>query len=145
MKMKKKTKKHIVDAFIYVIMTLVSLTMLFPFIWMISTSLKEKTAALEIPIRLIPDPIVWEEYSRLWKVIPLLTGVKNTLIIAVPLIVCGQLMSALSAFAFAKMEIPAKKTLFMGLLSTMMIPGIITMIPQYVVWGKLGLTDSFVP
>lgn len=145
MKMKKKTKKRIVNAFIYVIMTLVSLTMLFPFIWMISTSLKEKTAALEIPIRLIPDPIVWEEYTRLWEVIPLLTGVKNTLIIAVPLIVCGQLMSALSAFAFAKMEIPAKKALFMGLLSTMMIPGIITMIPQYVVWGDLGLTDSFVP
>lgn len=145
MRLKMKTKNRIVNGCIYVIMTAVSLTMLFPFIWMISTSLKEKTAALQIPIRLIPDPVVFDAYLKVWKVIPLLTGIKNTLIIAIPVILCGTFVSALAAFAFAKMEIPGKNLLFMGLLVTMMIPGVVTLIPQYVVWGKLGLVDTLIP
>ena len=143
--MKMKTKTRIVNGFIYVIMTLVSLTMLFPFIWMISTSLKEKTHALEIPIKLIPDPVTIEAYLEVWDVIPLLTGIKNTLVIAVPVIICGTFVSTLAAFAFAKMEIPGKKILFMGLLVSMMIPGVVTLIPQYVVWGKMGMVDTLIP
>lgn len=126
-------------------MTLVSITMLFPFIWMVSTSLKERTAALEIPIRLIPDPIVFEAYIEVWDVIPLISGFKNTLLIAIPVILCGTFVSALAAFAFAKMDIPAKNFLFMGLLSTMMIPGVVTMIPKYVVWGEMGFVDTLIP
>ncbi len=145
MKMKMKTKNRIINGFIYVIMSAVSLTMLFPFIWMISTSLKEKTAALEIPIRLIPDPVVFEAYLEVWDVIPLITGIKNTLLIAIPVIVCGTFVSALAAFAFAKMEMPCKELLFMGLLVTMMIPGVVTLIPQYVVWGEMGLVDTLIP
>ncbi len=139
------TKARIINGLIYVIMTLVSLTMLFPFIWMISTSLKEKTHALEIPIRLIPGPVTIEAYLEVWDVIPLLTGIKNTLVIAVPVIICGTFVSALAAFAFAKMEIPGKKILFMGLLVSMMIPGVVTLIPQYVVWGKMGMVDTLIP
>ncbi len=140
-----RMKKNIINGFVYVIMTLVSITMLFPFIWMVSTSLKERTAALEIPIRLIPDPIVFEAYIEVWDVIPLISGFKNTLLIAIPVILCGTFVSALAAFAFAKMDIPAKNFLFMGLLSTMMIPGVVTMIPKYVVWGEMGFVDTLIP
>ena len=143
--MKRKAKNRLTNGCIYVIMSLVSLTMLFPFLWMISTSLKDKLHARQSPPQLIPDPLTVQAYLDVWDVTPLLSGIKNTLIIAVPVIVCGTFVSALAAFAFAKMEIPAKKTLFMGLLASMMIPGVATMIPQYVVWGKLGLVDTFVP
>lgn len=143
--MRMKTKNRIVNGIIYIVMTAVSLTMLFPFIWMISTSLKEKAAALEIPIRIIPKEIVFDAYIEVWDIIPLLTGFKNTFTIAIPLILFGTFSSAMAAFAFAKMDIPAKKQLFMGLLSTMMIPGVITMIPKYVVWGNLGFVDTIIP
>lgn len=143
--MRRKTKTYIINGLIYVIMTAVSLTMLFPFVWMITTSLKQKSSAISIPISLIPDPVVFEEYKNIWDAIPILEGFKNTLTIAIPVILFGTFASAMAAFAFAKMDIPKKKLLFMGLLSTMMIPGAVTMIPQYVTWGKLGFVDTLIP
>ena len=122
-----------------------SLLMLFPFLWMLSTSLKDKVSAQVFPPQWIPDPFVWDAYSDVWEVSPLLSGIKNSLIIALPVLVFGTLSSALAAFAFAKMAIPKKNFLFMALLSSMMIPGVVTMIPQYVVWGELGLVDTFIP
>ena len=127
------------------VMTLVSITMLFPFIWMLSTSFKDKMHAQIFPPQWIPDPFVWEAYEEVWEVAPMLSGIRNSLIIAIPVLILGTLTSALAAFAFAKMDIPHKNSLFMALLSSMMIPGVVTMIPQYVVWGNLELVDTFIP
>ena len=143
--MKVSTKTKIVNTIIHVLMIATSLLMLFPFLWMLSTSLKDKVSAQVFPPQWIPDPFVWDAYSDVWEVSPLLSGIKNSLIIALPVLVFGTLSSALAAFAFAKMAIPKKNFLFMALLSSMMIPGVVTMIPQYVVWGELGLVDTFIP
>lgn len=143
--MKMHAKKRLVDAVIHVVMILVSITMLFPFVWMLSTSFKDKINAQVFPPQWIPDPFLWDAYIEVWDVTPLLSGIINSMIIAIPVLVLGTLSSALAAFAFAKMDVPKKNALFMGLLSSMMIPGVVTMIPQYVVWGKLGLVDTFVP
>ena len=143
--MKVHTKKRLVNALIYGIMILVSVTMLFPFVWMLSTSFKDRMHAQIFPPQWIPDPFVWEAYEEVWEVAPLLSGIKNSLIIALPVLLLGTLSSALAAFAFAKMNIPHKNGLFMALLSSMMIPGVVTMIPQYVVWGNLELVDTFIP
>lgn len=140
-----KLKNKIQNALIFVTMALVSVTMLFPFLWMISTSFKEKKDAVSIAFSLIPSPFTAEAYERVWEVIPLLSGFKNTFLIAFPEIICGTFVSALAAFAFAKMKIPFKNIFFMGVLSTMMIPAVVNLIPQYVVWGKLGVTDSLIP
>ncbi len=143
--MNNRTKNRLINAIIYVVMILVSVTMLFPFLWMLSTSLKDKMHAQIFPPQWIPDPLVWDAYIEVWDVAPLLSGIKNSLIIAIPVLVLGTLSSALAAFAFAKMDVPHKGGLFMALLSSMMIPGVVTMIPQYVVWGKLELVDTFLP
>lgn len=140
-----KTKTKITDGVLCLVMSLVSLTMLFPFIWMLSTSLKEKIHALDYPIQWIPNPLTTIAYKDVWEVSPLLTGIGNSMKIAIPVLLCGTFVSAMGAFAFSKMEIPHKNVLFMGLLSTMMIPGAVTMIPQYVVWGKFGMVDTFIP
>lgn len=143
--MKVNTKKRLGNTLIHIMMIVVSLTMLFPFIWMLSTSLKDKMNAQVFPPQWIPDPIITDAYKEVWEVSPLLSGIKNSLIIAVPVLIFGTLSSALAAFAFAKMNLPKKNLLFMALLSSMMIPGVVTMVPQYVVWGNLGLVDTFVP
>ncbi len=145
MSYKMKTKTRITNGAICLVMSLVSLTMLFPFLWMLSTSLKEKIHALDFPPQWIPSPFTFQAYIDVWAVSPLLSGIRNSLIIAVPVLIAGTFVSALGAFAFSKMEIPHKNILFIGLLATMMIPGAVTMIPQYVVWGKLGMVDTFIP
>lgn len=143
--MKRTSKRRLCNAVIYVILIAVSVTMLFPFVWMLSTSLKSKMDAQIFPPQWIPDPIITDAYKDVWDVAPLLSGMRNSLIIALPVLVLGTLSSAMAAFAFAKMDIPKKNALFMGLLSSMMIPGVVTMIPQYVVWGKLDMQDTFLP
>ena len=140
-----KLKNKIRNGIIFIIMASVSITMLFPFLWMISTSFKDKKDAVSIAFSLIPSPFTAEAYERVWEVIPLLSGFKNTFLIAFPELLCGTFVSALAAFAFAKMKIPHKNVFFMGVLSTMMIPSVVSLIPQYVVWGKLGVTDSLIP
>ena len=143
--MNKTVKRNVGNAFFYVILIAVSITMLFPFLWMISTSLKSKMDAQVFPPQWIPNPIITDAYVDVWKVAPLLSGMGNSLIIAVPVLFFGTFCSAMAAFAFAKMDIPKRNLLFMGLLSSMMIPGVVTMIPQYVVWGRLNLQDTFIP
>ena len=143
--MKVTTKTRLHNGLIHVIMILVSLLMLFPFIWMISTSLKDKVSAQAFPPEIIPNPFVWDAYKDVWEASPLITGIINSMTIAIPVLVLGTLSSALAAFAFAKMDLPKKNFLFMALLSSMMIPGVVTMVPQYVVWGELGFTDTFIP
>lgn len=120
--MNKTVKRNVGNAFIYVILIAVSITMLFPFLWMISTSLKSKMDAQVFPPQWIPNPIITDAYVDVWKVAPLLSGMGNSLIIAVPVLFFGTLCSAMAAFAFAKMDIPKRNLLFMGLLSSMMIP-----------------------
>lgn len=143
--MSKKKKALITSAIIFIILALISVTMLFPFFWMLSTSLKDRMHAVIFPPQWIPNPLTTEAYTEVWQVCSLLTGIINSLKIAIPVIIIGTFSSALAAFAFSKMEIPCKGVLFMGLLSTMMIPGAVTMIPQYVTWGSFNLTDSLIP
>ena len=140
-----KLKKRIQKGILIISMSIVSFTMLFPFIWMISTSLKEKKDALEVPIRLIPSPFNFEAYKEVWEIIPLLNSAWNTMKIIIPVLTFGIFFSALAAFAFAKMYIPGKNIIFIALLSTMMIPPIVNLIPQYVFWGSFGLSDSLIP
>ncbi len=143
--LKNSTRQRITNGIIHVLMIALSFLMLFPFLWMLSTSLKDKMHAQIFPPQWIPDPLQWDAYKEVWEVAPLLSGIKNSLTIALPVLIFGTLSSAMAAFAFAKMDLPCKNFLFMALLSSMMIPGVVTLIPQYVVWGKLGYVDTFIP
>ena len=110
--MKIRTRERLTNTVIHILMIPVSFTMLFPFIWMLSTSFKDKIHAQIFPPQWIPDPFMWDAYIEVWEVAPLLSGIKNSLIIAVPVLILGTLSSALAAFAFAKMDLPKKNLLF---------------------------------
>lgn len=79
--MNKTVKRNVGNAFIYVILIAVSITMLFPFLWMISTSLKSKMDAQVFPPQWIPNPIITDAYVDVWKVAPLLSGMGNSLLL----------------------------------------------------------------
>lgn len=145
MKMKKTTRKYLTNTFIYIMMSGLAFTMLFPYFWMISTSFKDKAMAIRVPIQWIPKPFLFDTYLEIWDMVPLLRGAVNSLKIIIPGITWGQFVSALAAFSFSKMDLPKKKTLFLLLMSAMLLPDDATMIPRYIIWGKLGLIDTFYP
>ena len=120
-------------------------TMVLPFFWMVSTSLKFSNLVYTIPPKWIPDPLNWSNWKNVWKVSNLLTGIRNSSIISATVLVFATLTSSMAAFAFAKLYVPLKKVLFSILLSTMMIPLVVLLVPQFVLFSRLKWIDPLLP
>jgi ABC-type glycerol-3-phosphate transport system permease component len=116
-----------------------------PFVWMLSTSVKPGYEVLKIPPQWIPDVWMWENYTRPWTTLPFALFYRNTTIIAVCDIVATLIASSMVAFAFARMRFRGRDFLFMLVLSTMMLPTQVTLIPIYVFFSRLGLVNTLFP
>jgi alpha-1,4-digalacturonate transport system permease protein len=128
----------------YVVLTVVSLLMLFPFVWMISTALRP--ASQQADLSLIPRPyLAFENFARAWTYPHTLFNqyAINSLVIAIVSTVLAVTLNALAGFAFAKYKFPGRTALFYLVLATLMVPFQITMIPTYVTVAKLGLINNY--
>jgi multiple sugar transport system permease protein len=137
---------------IYLMLILGGALVVIPLLWMISTSLKTADQLFLPGVRFIPQPVAPENYIVLWD---LLAGVSpgmtfariigNTLFITV-LAMIGEIFSAsLVAYGFSRFRWRGRNTLFAIVLATVMIPGIITRVPSYLIWRELGLLNSYDP
>ena len=116
-----------------------------PFLWMISTAGKEGALIWKVPPVWIPPNYEWSNYIEGWRILPFDTFYFNTVKITI-LTVGGVLFSSsLAAFAFARLRFPGRELLFIVVLSTMMLPYHVTMIPQYMLYTKLGWVNTHKP
>jgi len=130
---------------IYVVLIIGAIAMLIPFLWMISTSLKGQGVVFEYPPKLIPDPVHFDNYLRAWTSLPVDLAYLNSLKITV-LVTLGTLLScSMAGYAFAKMNFPGKKLIFIVLLATMMIPGQITLIPMFMWFKEINWVNTHLP
>lgn len=130
---------------VYLSLTIGAIIIMLPVAWMISTALKESGAVFLFPPQWIPKPIMWENFGKAIAAIPFWSFLQNTLVVTC-LGLVGQLFSsAIVAFGFARLEFPGRDTLFLLLLSTMMLPAIVTMIPVFMLFKGLGWIDTFKP
>ena len=113
-----------------------------PVVWMLSTSLKETGREFLYPPQIIPDPVVWANYIDVWPVTNMHQFGLNTILITFFATVGTVLTCSLVAFGFARIEFPWKNGLFFLLISTLMLPGIITLVPTFVLFRIMGLIDS---
>lgn len=129
----------------YLFLILGSIIMMIPFLWMISTSLKPDGAVFTMPPEWIPSEIKWENYWVVLTEANLFRGFINTLMVILPPTFIGLFASALAAYAFAKMSFPGRDKLFMVLLATLMLPGVVTMIPTFILFRYIGWIDTWYP
>lgn len=135
-----KKRKQISDICVFIFLTLGSLVMLYPFIWMIFTSLKPK---MHVYLSgLLPKKWDFSSYTQIWTEIPLVRGFLNTILYSVPPVIIGSLVSAGAAFALAKIDFKGKNAVFLFLLSAIMIPFPSIMIPQFVLFSELKLLQT---
>lgn len=131
----------------YTFLSLGGVTMVIPFLWMISTSLKEPGVVFSQSITLlkdwIPSPIVWINYLETCRVIPFLRFYLNSIFVACAVTLGQVFTSALAAYAFARLRFPGRDKLFFGYLATMMVPGAVTMIPVYILLRYIGWIDTY--
>lgn len=145
--------RHIINkATIYLLLAVISLFVLIPFAYMLSTSLKLENQLFVYPIRWIPDPIKWENYlqafQELGRIAPGLSFLRimgNTLFITVLAMVAEVVAVTLVAYGFSRFRFPGRNMIFMIMLATMMLPGIITLIPTFLIWRNLNLIDTYDP
>ena len=146
----KKTKKYFGNKnakaiFIHIALVMGSIVMILPFLWMISTSLKTETEIINPNMTFFPEGFYIENFFRAFEIIPIFAYMWNTVLIAVLKIFGEVFISAAVAYGFARFQFKGKNVLFMILLGTMMLPYEVTMIPTFIIWAALGLTDSYVP
>ncbi len=138
-----KKQKLILDIIIYCILSIVGITMIFPFLWMLSTSLKDLSQVFTTGINLIPNPIKWVNYVKAWNSIPFGRFYINSIFVAVTITMGQVFTSSLAAYAFARLKFPGRDKLFFGYLATMMIPGTVTMIPVFILMKTMGWLDTY--
>ncbi len=138
-------KKKIFNTVIFVILCLGAVVMIAPLLWMLSTSVKEKSDVFALPPIWIPEVFDFSKYKEIWEAGPLLSGIKNSLIISLSVTIVGSFTSSLAAFAFAKLRLKNKNMIFLLLLSAMMIPYPSLMIPQFSMFASIGWVDTLLP
>ena len=114
-----------------------------PFLWMILASLKNTPQIFAFPPRFFPNPVIWRNYLRAWKVIPLARFYLNSILVSGTVAFSQVVTSAMAAYVFARLYFPAKNLLFVVYLGVMMIPIQVTVIPLFIIVRRLGLIDSY--
>lgn len=139
----KKSKR--IDMIVFILLCIGAVAMVFPLIYMVCASFMTKNQILSATFSIIPDPVKIGKYAEVLAKPEFLRGVRNTLLVEIPVLIVGGFTSSLAAFSFSKLNFKGKNGIFLGFLATMMIPFAVVMIPQYVMFTKMGLTNSLLP
>jgi ABC-type glycerol-3-phosphate transport system permease component len=131
----------------YTLLTAGAVAMAIPTLWMLSTSLKKSGQEWIFPPAWIPDPIWWPNYLEAMNALPVpfYVYLTNTLVITFNATLGTVLTSSLAAFAFARLRFPLNGFMFVLVISTMMLPNAVTLIPRFLLFRYLGWLDSFLP
>jgi len=113
----------------------------FPFIWMVTTSLKPLSESRAYPPTIVPTTISFDSYVRLFTELDFARYLLNTVIV-VAIGFAGMLLVAMAGYGFAKFRFPGRNAMFLLVLATMMIPVQVTMIPTYLILNSVGLTNT---
>lgn len=140
-KVKKRTQKTIIT----ILLTLGSILILSPVWWMFATSLKDMQEVMQSPPTFWPKSWHWGNYIETWKAAPFSRYALNTIFITFFVVIGNVLANTFIAYGFSKIRFKGREFLFALVLATMMIPGFVTMIPQYVMFSKLHWLNTYYP
>ena len=130
---------------LHVALLLVAAATLFPFVWMVSTSLKDTSLVFSYPPKLIPQPARFLNYAEAWQQSQMGRALLNSMFIAVTSTAGNIVVSSMVAYAFAKIDFRFKSALFMLVLATVMIPYQVTLILLFIIFKNLGWINTYLP
>jgi len=136
-------KKILHNIGFYAIAVLVSIVVLIPFFWMISTSLKSKGALMALPIQWIPENPTFSAYEKVFTRFPFMRAAFNSFLITVSYTLITLISASMAAFAFTKIKFPFSNGLFKMYIASMMIPTQVTLIPLFIIMNKMELINTY--
>lgn len=137
-----KASKNKSVTLIYIALTLGAVIMIFPFVWMLLTSLKTAGESVQIPPTIFPKELVINNFQRALESLPFVRLYWNTALLIVLRVLCAVAFSSAAGYAFAKLHFKGKNIFFSLIVMQMMLPSQIFIIPQYQMLAKMGLTNT---
>lgn len=129
----------------YVVLLIFAVLFLTPFYWMFATALKGNEQLFQLPPAWVPNPLVWENFAQVFREVPFARFLTNSVVLVVWNVV-GQVISCtLIAYGFARLRFPGRNALFLILLATLMVPKQVTLVPQFILFAKLGWVNTYLP
>ncbi|SEF14591.1 carbohydrate ABC transporter permease [Jiangella alba] len=132
-----------VKALIWTALILATLVFIYPFIWLLSASFKPRGEVFDN--KLFPETFTFQNYLDVWHEAPMALWLWNTVLVTVLAAVTVTISSAMVAWGFSYFRFRGRNFLFGIVLATMMLPGAVTMIPQFLIWNSLGMVDTLTP
>ena len=140
----RKSRQQVSNAFVFIIVLLAAIIVAMPFLWMLSTSLKpDLRAVYQFPPDWIPAEPAWGNYLRAWRSAPFGRYLLNSTVVATSVMVFQVVNGCLAAYAFSRLRFPGRDQLFLLFLAVLMIPGQVTVVPNYIILSDLGWLDSY--
>lgn len=131
------------DILVYVALITLSGIFMLPFLWLVLTSLKNPDQVFSPQI--IPSPIFTKNYSDVFRYAPVMTWLRNSVLVATLGALSVMASSSLVAYGFARLRFPGRHKLFALVMATQLLPAAATMVPTFLVWARLNLTNTFFP
>lgn len=127
---------------LHVVLIAIAIVWLYPFVWMVFSSLKTNVEFIGSGLKLIPDSFQWENYSRAWEVANFSIYFKNSVIITVSTVLIVVVLCALTGYALGRVNFPGKRLFIVAITATMFIPKGYTIIPIYLIIKSMGLLNT---
>lgn len=142
---RKSVQRVVGRLILYPVLIAGAVILLLPLAWLLSSSLKPLGLIFIVPPQWIPSPIRWQNYVEVWQAIPMALFARNTITITFFGVLGSVASASIVAFGFARLRFRMRDALFVVLLSTMMIPSQVTLIPQYILFRTLRWLNTFLP
>lgn len=133
---------RIIKGFVIILLLLLAVVTTMPFVWMVLTGFKTEIEAMRIPMQFWPDQFNFDNFGEIFTRFNFLTFYANTLLVTVGISVPQVFISAMAAYAFARIDFPFKNVIFICLMVALMIPLQMILVPRFVIMMRLGLIDS---
>lgn len=143
--MSARMKKRISLAVAYLLLMIGAFFSLLPMLWMLRSSLLSSAKIFQMPPIIIPDQPQWENYTKAMTILSFGRYFLNSLTVVVAVVIGTVLTSSLCAYGLSRIQWKGRGLAFAAIISSMMLPTAVTLIPQFLVWNQLGVTNSFIP
>ncbi|GAF21132.1 MULTISPECIES: carbohydrate ABC transporter permease [Shouchella] len=130
-------------SWIHILLLVGAIVMVIPFFWMVSTSFKSYLESMQIPPTVFPEQFRFDNYARVFESADFLTYYANTIFVTVVRTASQLFLCSMAAYAFARLDFPFKNTLFLVILSVLMVPIQVILIPNYALLSQFGWINTF--
>jgi len=128
---------------VFLVLLIGAILFIAPVVWMFVSAVKPNIQTLDG--RWIPQTVLWSNFTDAWAEQPFGVYFRNTVIVSTVAVAGNVISSSLVAYAFARLRWPGRDLFFIFVLATMLLPTVVTYIPQYILWAKLGFVNTWVP